>query len=74
MYLMEQKVPSYSTISRFCNNTVVARQQEIFSCIMKEIVRKYHIDISEVFIDGTKLEANANKYKFVWKPRKKHDK
>ena len=74
MYLMEQKVPSYSTISRCCNNVVVARQREIFSCIMKEIVQKYNIDISEVFIDGTKLEANANKYKFVWKPRKKHDK
>ena len=26
IYLMEQKVPSYSTISRFCNNIVVARQ------------------------------------------------
>ena len=25
MYLMEQKIPSYSTISRFCNNLVVAR-------------------------------------------------
>ena len=59
MYLMEQKAPSYSTISRFCNNVVVARQREIFSCIMKEIVRKYDIDISEVFIDGTKLEANC---------------
>ena len=25
MYLMEQKIPSYSTISRFCNNVVVHR-------------------------------------------------
>ena len=74
MYLMEQKVPSYSTISRFCNNVVVAYQQEIFSCIVKAIIKKYNIDISDAFVDGTKLEANANKYKFVWKPRKRHDK
>lgn len=40
---------------------------------MKEIIRKYGIDTSDAFIDGTKLEANANKYKFVWKPRKNHD-
>ena len=40
---------------------------------MSAIVRKYGIDVSDVFIDGTKLEANSNKYKFVWKPRKKHD-
>ena len=40
---------------------------------MSAIVRKYKIDVSDAFIDGTKLEANSNKYKFVWKPRKKHD-
>ena len=40
MYLMNQKIPSYSTVSRFCNNTVVARRRELFSCIMKEIVKK----------------------------------
>ena len=73
IYLMEQKVPSYSTISRFCNNIVVARQRKIFSCVTKEIIRKYGIDTSDTFVDGTKLEANANKYKFVWKPRKNHD-
>ena len=66
MYLMDQKTPSYSTISRFCNNVVVARRRELFSCIMKEIVKRYGMDISDAFVDGTKLEANANKYKFVW--------
>ena len=40
---------------------------------MSAMVRKYKIDVSDAFIDGTKLEANSNKYKFVWKPRKKHD-
>ena len=74
MYLMDQKVPSYSTISRFCNNIVVARRQELFSCIVKEIVKKYGIDVSDAFVDGTKLEANANKYKFVWRPGKRHEK
>lgn len=73
MYLMGQEVPSYSTISRFCNNVVVAEQRKIFTCIMSAIVRKYRIDVSDAFVDGTKLEANSNKYKFVWKPRKKHD-
>ena len=74
IYLMDQKVPSYSTISRFCNNVVVARRRELFSCIVKEIVKKYGIDVSDAFVDGTKLEANANKYKFVWRPGKRHEK
>jgi transposase len=25
------------------------------------------ISLSEVFIDGTKIKANANKYSFVWR-------
>ena len=57
MYLMEQKVPSYSTISRFCNNVVVARQKKVFSCIVETIIKKYNIDTADVFLDGTKLEA-----------------
>lgn len=32
------------------------------------------MDISNSYIDGTKIEANANKYKFVWKPVKFHNK
>lgn len=33
-------------------------------------MEKYSISMEDVFVDGTKLEANANKYKFVWKPTK----
>ena len=45
----------------------------MFSCIVEAIIKKYNIDTADVFLDGTKLEANANKYKFVWKPRQRHD-
>lgn len=68
LYLMEGQVPSYVTISKFLNNVVVKHHSEIFSRLVKTIVNKYGIAIDDVFIDGTKLEANANKYKFVWKP------
>ena len=30
------------------------------------------MEFEDAFIDGTKCEANANKYKFVWKPIKHH--
>lgn len=68
IYLMEQERPSYATIARFCNNIVVTAHHEIFTTIVKEIISKYDICIDDVFIDGSKFEANANKYKFVWKP------
>jgi hypothetical protein len=30
------------------------------------------VTMEDVFIDGTKIEADANKYKFVWKPTTYH--
>ena len=68
IYLMEEAHPSYVTISKFLNNIVVKNQRKIFSCIVQYILKKYNISFADVFVDGTKLEANANKYKFVWRP------
>ena len=31
-------------------------------------------DVESVFLDSSKFEADANKYKFVWKPTKDHQK
>lgn len=67
-YLTGQLVVSYGTINRF-------RVAEG----MEELIRNLFIDINLrlkmeelvtldcLFIDGTKIEANANKYSFVWK-------
>ena len=67
-YLTGQLVVSYRTINRF-------RVAEG----MEELIRDLFIDLNLrlkmeelvtldcLFIDGTKIEANANKYSFVWK-------
>ena len=74
IYLMEQERPSYVTISKFLNNVVVPHQKELFSSIISSIIKYFDICIDDVFLDGTKFEANANKYKFVWKPTTFHEK
>ena len=74
IYLMEQERPSYVTISKFLNNVVVPHQKELFSSIVSSIIKFFDICIDDVFLDGTKFEANANKYKFVWKPTTFHEK
>ena len=38
---------------------------------MEAIGRRDTLTFNEVFIDGTKLEANANKYTFVWRKQYK---
>lgn len=66
MWLTQGQVPSYRTINRF---RVDGRMEhiilEMFTKLREQLVAAGVID-DVVFIDGTKILANANKYSFVW--------
>ena len=68
LYIMEGEKPGFSTISNFMNAFVLPCRDEIFHCITSAVLSISGADAGTAFLDGTKLEANANKYKFVWKP------
>ena len=72
IYLMEQETPIYTKFCDFINKVIVPNEEEIFSSITMQISKEMRIEMDDAFIDGTKYEANANKYKFVWKPTKHH--
>ena len=74
IYIMEGQIPNYTIIGDFINQYIVPNQYEIFTCITKQIIKDFNLDTSDVYVDGTKIEANANKYKFVWKPTTYHKK
>lgn len=76
IYLMDSIQVDFTTICKFINKVIVPNEEKIFSLIMKRIATDVGLILSEsdAFIDGTKYEANANKYKFVWKPTKRHRK
>lgn len=65
--------PSYVTISRFIQEVIAPQKEKIFACICQKIFNKCSIQMNTVFLDGTKQEAKANKYKFVWKPITLHN-
>ena len=65
--LEEQKAPSFMTINNFMNNQLLYKLDEIFKDINNYIFAKEKVDLNHIYIDGTKLEANANKYTWVWK-------
>ena len=69
-YILNQEKPSYKTIQEFINEIILPNTYRIFTLITSTIIKELDIDISDQYLDGTKIEANANKYKFVWKPRK----
>lgn len=67
MYLMDYERPSYRSFSYFINEELTDTVEEIFRAVMEHIRKKDHVDMEHVYIDGTKFEANANKYTWVWK-------
>lgn len=73
-YIMEGNIPDHSVIGDFINEYIVPYQYEIFTTINRQIIKELNLNIQDVYVDGTKIEANANKYKFVWKPVKYHAK
>jgi len=68
MWLTQSYQPSYRTINRFRVNPLVnALLRECFVQFRSQLVKEQLIDEEAIFIDGTKIEANANKYTFVWR-------
>lgn len=67
MYLMEHETPSYRTFGYFINEVIGDSVEDIFNDINKKIFEKEHVDLQHLYIDGSKFEANANKYSWVWK-------
>lgn len=55
------------TIANFMNNVLCDSIENILSEINAYIFEKDYMDLEDVYIDGTKLNANANKYSWVWK-------
>ena len=68
MWLLdEMEAPSFMTISNFINEFLIDSIENIFNEINSYIFDVEKVDLNHVYIDGTKLEANANKYSWVWK-------
>lgn len=72
-YLMQQERPSHVRFGEFINNFILPNRKEIFKRITRTIFEEMDISTDECFIDGSKFEADANKYKFVWKPTTYHN-
>ena len=62
-----KKAPNHSEIARFRSKRLTKCGEELFYQLVKKLANLSEIKFEHLFVDGTKLEANANKYSFVWK-------
>ncbi|WP_296974087.1 transposase [uncultured Dialister sp.] len=67
IYLSGGQAPSYHTFENFINKVMANCIEDIFNAVNAEIFEEDHVDLTHLYIDGTKMEANANKYSWVWK-------
>jgi transposase len=68
MYLLEgAHPPDHATIARFRSLHFAPVAKNILAQMTHILADNAEISFKNIFIDGTKLEAAANKYTFVWK-------
>ncbi len=61
------KAPSFATFGNFIREELAGKIEQIFQDINGYIFKSEGVDLSHAYIDGTKIEANANRYTWVWK-------
>lgn len=65
--LNEADAPSRSTIDRFRRGRIKDAIDDLFSQFVIKLKETEDIECKNLFVDGTKIEANANRYSFVWR-------
>ena len=47
---------------------------KVFASVLQLLIEKGYVKLENYFLDGTKIEANANRYSYVWgKSTRKHN-
>lgn len=74
MWLAGMNIPDHHTINRFRSERLKDTIKELFSQVVLLLAEAGMISLKELYTDGTKIEANANKYTFVWGKAIKYNK
>ena len=68
MWLLNgEAAPDRNQIDRFRRDRLPECAEELFYALVEKLGELGEICFEHLFVDGTKIEANANKYSFVWK-------
>lgn len=66
MWLCGMQRPDHNTINRFRTEKLKGVLKEVFGQVVLLMSEEGLVNIKQLYVDGTKIEANANKYTFVW--------
>ena len=66
MWLTGNVQLDFMTINRFRSERLKGIIDDIFTEVVDLLLREEYIKFENYFLDGTKIEANANKYSWIW--------
>ena len=66
MWLSGGNKPDFRTLNRFRGEAMKETVREVFASVLELLVEGGYVKLENYFVDGTKIEANANAHKVVW--------
>jgi transposase len=66
MWISGNNRPDFRTINRFRSSVMKDGIEVVFGEVLQYLIEGGYVTLENYFLDGTKIEANANKYKWVW--------
>ena len=69
MWLSGMNRPDHRTINGFRGERMKGAIEAVFASVVEVLVKGRHIQLENYYVDGTKIEANANKHRVVWAKR-----
>jgi len=66
MWISGNNRPDFRTINRFRSSVMKEGIEVVFGEVLQYLIEVGYVTLENYFLDGTKIEANANKYKWVW--------
>lgn len=67
MWLSGMSTPDFTTINNFRSKRLKGSVDDVFSSVIEVLIQGGYVKAENLFIDGTKIEANANRYSYIWK-------
>lgn len=66
IWLAGGQTPNFKTLSEFRGNRMQGMIDLIFKQVLVMLVQEGYVDLGDIYVDGSKWEANANRHKIVW--------
>lgn len=66
LWLAGGQSPTFKTLSEFRGNRMIGMIDLIFKRVLLMLVEEGYVDLGDIYVDGSKWEANANRHKVVW--------